>query len=227
MPYLVDTPDATNFLTMAGTETGAKALLGDPQKYDAGIGPEIANSSIILRTAVAKVAGLADDPTRTLVTRHEAASQLAAQVITQLTKAKTAIFERGVSLQEAGLTQADILFEPDSKRDGLDRDTRAFIKEAMKKPSGIAKVRALASEDRRFANVLHHSPYYLLGIEGSLHATMKYEVLEKHYPDTYQKISNGALLQHLAPKYDKVIHGVRAYFCNPTLAAQASRRVAV
>ena len=40
--YLVEGPQAETFMTMAATETGPKAMLGDPEQFEAGVGLNIA-----------------------------------------------------------------------------------------------------------------------------------------------------------------------------------------
>ena len=87
---LVQTEAASSFLSLAATETGRKAFLGDPEKFDSSIGPDLTNAHIALRDGVATVAALLNDATRNDVQRHEVAGVVAGSTVEALQKAKAA-----------------------------------------------------------------------------------------------------------------------------------------
>ncbi len=99
---------------MAATETGSKAMLGDSEQFEAGVGPNITQAAIILRNNVAKIAALKTDETRTLVQKHEAAAILSERTVQALEKAKTAISERAEYLTQAGQEAAAVFFNTKS-----------------------------------------------------------------------------------------------------------------
>ena len=227
MSFLINTEAAQSFMQLAMTETGCKAFLGDAEQFDSAVGPDITASNIALRQAVEKVFALGDDPTRNEVQKHEAAQYLAGQTIAQIEKAKAAIDRRAETLYHDGLTKAEILFAPEQNRGQIDSEIRAYIREEAKKTNGVARVRQLMTEDRNVAAAVYHSPQFLLGIEDSLHTRLRFEAIERHYPETYKSMTDSVALRDLAPRYERTIRSIRTSFANGSIAAQASRRVSL
>lgn len=49
MQYLVNSPDAINFLDSAQLDSGLSAMLGDPKALDASVAPDIQSAHIVLK----------------------------------------------------------------------------------------------------------------------------------------------------------------------------------
>ena len=224
--YLVESPQAESFMELASTNTGSNAFLGDPEQFEAGAGPDIANAGIALRQNVAKVAALKNDPTRTEVQKHEAAAILAERTVAQLAKSKAAIETRAENLYNTGLTQAQMHFAPSADRGALDSEIRAYIREQAGKGEGLMKIRQ-AMEDKAVAAVVFHSPSFLLDIAPENHTKLRFEATERHVPAAYKMMTDSVALRELPAKYEKTISAVRGSFYLPTVAAQASKRVQV
>lgn len=224
--YLVESPQTESFMELASTNTGSAAFLGDPEQFEAGAGPDIANAGIALRQNVAKVAALKNDPTRTEVQKHEAAAVLAERTVQALEKSKAAIESRANELWNSAVTQSELAFAPKSDRGTLDSEIRQYLREQAGKPEGMMKIRE-AMKDKNVAGVVWHSPSFLLDINPANHQKLKVEVLEQHLPDAYKKVVDSVALRDLPAKYDEAIKSVRTSFYNPALAAKAKLRVEV
>ncbi len=222
--YLVESQQAESFMELASTNTGSAAFLGDPEQFESGVGPDIANAGIALRDNVAKVAALKNDLTRTEVQKNEAAAVLAERTVAQLEKSKASIESRANELWNSAVTQSELTFAPKSDRGTLDSEIRQYLREQAGKPDGMMKIRE-AMKDKNVAGVVWHSPSFLLDINPANHQKLKVEVLEQHLPDAYKKVVDSLALRDLPAKYDKAINSVRTSFYNPALAAKASTRV--
>src|SRR5688572_27258528 len=87
--FLVGGEIAERFLTMAATPTGAKALIGDGEKFrDSAARGALISAATALHEGVATVERLALDKTRLPPSQHAAAQRVANGVITTLTNAK-------------------------------------------------------------------------------------------------------------------------------------------
>ncbi|HDQ4464831.1 TPA: hypothetical protein P9G65_005134 [Pseudomonas aeruginosa] len=224
---LVQTEAASSFLSLAGTETGRKAFLGAPEKFDSSIGPDLTNAHIALRDGVATVAALLNDATRNDVQRHEVAGVVAGRTVEALQKAKAAIESRAEVLFSDGVAQAEREFTPRASHASLESEIRAYIREQAKQADGPAKVRAAMLESKDVAAVIFHSPGFLVGINAETHSKLRYDATERWVPDAYKRMTDSIALRELAPKFDKAIGSVRSSFYNPTLAAKASTRVRI
>ncbi|WP_090576617.1 hypothetical protein [Nitrosomonas sp. Nm58] len=109
---LVQTEAASPFLLLAVTGTGRKAFLGDPEKFDSSVGPDITNAHLALRDGIDTIARLLKDETRNGVQRHEVAGVMTARTIEALQKAKTAIESRAELLYGGGVAQTEREFAP-------------------------------------------------------------------------------------------------------------------
>lgn len=225
--FLVNTPNELRFLEMAATDAGRKAFLGDAEHYDTQVGGVIINSQIQLRDSVEKIERLTRDESRTEVARHGAAEQLANGMIERLTDAKTKIQARAKELLAEGESEANTAFAPKSERSALDAEIRGWIREQAKTPEGLAKIRAAMERNSNVATVIYHSEDFLLNLAAEVHATMKYEVIQRYAPATYRKLTDSVALSSLAPNYDKAIGSVRKSFYSVVLASKAKQRVEI
>lgn len=222
---LVQTEAASSFLSLAGTETGRKAFLGDPEKFDGGVGPDITNAHIALRDGVETIGRLLNDATRNDVQRHEAAGIVTVRTVEALKKAKAAIESRAELLYSDGVAQAEREFTPRASHASLESEIRAYVREQAKQPDGPAKVRAAMLESKDVAAVIFHSPGFLVGINPETHTKLRFEATEQWVPDSYKRMTDSIALRDLAPKFEKAINSVRSSFYNPAISAKASTRV--
>jgi hypothetical protein len=225
--YLVEGPQAETFMTMAATETGSKAMLGDPEQFEAGVGPNITQAAITLRDNVAKVAALKTDETRTLVQQHEAAAILSERTVQALEKAKTAISERAEYLTQAGQEEAAAVFElAPSRRFVHEKILEHFVVLAGK-AEGLMLMRQIIRTDAEAAAVFFNTKPYLLNMNAENFHKIRFEAVEQYAPKAWEKMTAVVKLVELPAKYDRTIQAVKGSFHNPTLAARAKSRVEV
>ncbi len=223
---LVQTPQASGFLELAATETGRKAFLGDPEKFDSDVGPDILNAQIALRDGVETIGRIIQDPTRNNdVQKHEAAGIVAERTIEALEKAKAKIESRANYLLMAGQEDAQATFRLDPARRFVHEHILAHMTNLASKPDGTAKLRQIIEEDGEAAAVFANTKPYLLNMNADNHRNLQFKVIERHAPDAWAKMQAGVALTDLAPRFDKAISGVRASFFNSALAAKAKLRV--
>lgn len=227
MNYLVNTNESSSFFSLGATETGRKAYLGDPESIEVGSRPYVLGAHIALRDAIATVAALADDPTRTEVQRHDAAKTVADRTVDRLVKTKADLEARADTLQQEGAAKAESEMRAKLDHGTHDSEVRAWIREQMKSETGIAKVREAMGNSARVAAIVYHSENFLMGMTNDLHQKLKFESVEKHTPDAYQMLRDSVDLRDVAVKYDRAINKVRQTFYNKTIAAQFARRVNV
>ena len=225
--FLVNNQSAVDFMTLASTNAGCSAFLGDESKLDSQIGPEIANVKIALREAASKVAALVHDVTRTEVAKHEAAQQLAEKTVAQIAKTKAAIEVRAERLLVEGQDDARQAFTLDpSRRFVHDRITDHMIA-LVSAPdgTGMMKLRQLMNDDGEAAAVFANVKPYLLGVNAENFDKLHFEMTERYAPAAFKKMEGGAALMNLAPRYGQTIGSVRSSFFNAAIAAEASKRV--
>src|SRR5690606_13352775 len=133
-------------LDTARVSSGLNALLGDPARYSASVGPEIVSSQMTVKDAANKVIALVDDPTRTDVQKHLAAKQLAEKVTTHLGKAKKAITNEAEKLKTNALNEANQQLGPRGDRGSLYSEIRDWIREQAKDAANIKIGRASCRE---------------------------------------------------------------------------------
>ena len=227
MQYLVNSPDAINFLDSAQLDSGLSAMLGDPKGIDAHVAPDVQSAHIVLKEAAKKIAALVGDPTRTDVQRHHAAKQLADKVTTHLEKSKAALEAHAEKLKASSLAQADLHLGPSSERSALHSEIRSWVREQAKTPEVLLQVKQAMADNDDVAAVLWHSPSFLVGLAPSVHEGLRLEALQSRKPDLYANLSNSVGLAKLAGKYEAAIRKVAPSFYTPSLAEQASKRVEI
>jgi hypothetical protein len=227
MNYLVNDPAAVDFLDLANVPSGLNAYLGDPDKSDPMIGADIKGAQIELQHAVKKLQGLAVDPTRTDVQKHDAGKRLATKVIERLAATKTAIEKRAKELESSAIADANFALGPRADKAGLHSEIRDYLLDQTRHPDGLAKIREALAESPDMAAVLWHSPRFLTGLPAESHEHMRIEALKSARPDLHANISNAIGLTKLAEKYVTAIGRVSRSFYNEQMAKQATRRVEV
>lgn len=102
-----------------------------------------------------------------------------------------------------------------------------FTVEQAGKPDGTMKLRELIKDDGEAAAVFANTKPYLLKMNADNFRKLHFEAIERHAPDAWAKMQNGAALTDLTPKFDKAITSVRNSFYNPAIAAKAKLRVEI
>ena len=226
--YLVNTPNAEKFLTLANTNAGLRAMLGDADadKFK-GMGQTITDAQEVLRKGVERAVALVQDRTRTDVAKHAAAKQIAESTAKQLAFQRNQIAAKAEDLMQDGQAVADAFFEMRGERSAIDAQIMDWVKDQAGKDGGVAQIRKTAMEEPQLAAVLYNAPNFLLGINEKSHAKLRLDVVEKHAPTAYKAMDQGVELQGLVPRYDKAIAGIHSSFYNPTIADQAASHVEV
>jgi hypothetical protein len=228
--FLVSNDFADSFLTMSATESGAQALAGGEATkalQDAASSAALSNAAAALLAGTQVIERLARDATRSLPERHDAARKVANNVMDKFHHAKSVLEQRSKQLAQSAHDEADEEFAPKFGRMSLESEIRAYVREQAAKPEGIGKVRSLLSVDRDVANVVYHSPHFLLGINENLHQEYRLTVMQKFAPDAYLKLAESTELKRIAPNLETTAKGVKASFYSPGEAAQVSTRVEV
>lgn len=225
--YLVESPQAESFMELASTNTGIAAFLGDPEQFEAGAGPDIANASIALRDGVAKVAALKNDPTRTEVQQHAAGEIVAERTVKALEKSKAAIESRMEYLSQAGQEEAAAVFDLSPSRRFVHEKILEHFVGLASKAEGLVLMRQIIRTDGEAAAVFFNTKPYLLNMNAENFHKIRYEAIEQYAPKAWEKMNAVVKLIELPAKYDKAINSVRTSFYNPALAAKAKLRVEV
>jgi ATP-dependent protease HslVU (ClpYQ) ATPase subunit len=224
--YLVNTPAAEKFLTLANTNAGRRSMLGDADKFK-GMGQVIRDAHDVLQKGVERAIALVNDRTRTDVAKHDAAKRIAEDTANQLAVQRNQLARKAEDLMQDGQASADAFFEMRTERGAIDAQIIAWVKEQSAKDGGVAEIRKTAMEEPQLAAVIYNAPNFLLGINANSHQKMRLDVVEKHAPNAYKAMDQGVEMQSLLSRYDKAIAGVHSSFYNPTVAAQAETHVAV
>lgn len=222
---LVQTPQAAEFMQMASIEAGRRALLGDTEKFDSSVGPDITMAQIMLRDGVDTIGRIIQDPTRNEIQKHEAAGIVAGRTVEALEKTKAKIENRANYLLMAGQEDAQATFRLDPARRFVHEHILAHMTNLASKPDGTAKLRQIIEEDGEAAAVFANTKPYLLNMNADNHRNLQFKIIERHAPDAWAKMQAGVALTDLAPKFDKAIGSVRNSFYNSALAAKAKLRV--
>lgn len=224
---LVQSEQAASFLSLAGTETGRKALLSDPEKVDSHAATDVINAQIALRDGVETIGKLLKDETRNTVQKHEAAGVVAARTVEVLEKTKAKIEERANYLLMAGQEDAQATFRLDPTRRFVHEHILAHMANLASKPDGTIKLRQIVEEDGEAAAVFANTKPYLLNMNADNHRSLQFKAIERHAPDAWAKMQAGVTLMDVPAKFAKTISAVRASFYNPAVAAKASTRVQI
>lgn len=224
---LVQTEAASSFLSLAGTETGRKAFLGDTEALDQGAAPYITMAHIAMRDGVQTVGRLFSDATRTEVAKHEAAQIVAERTIEQLQKSKASIVEHAEHLLSSAQNEANEGFRLNPERRFVQEQILNHLRSLAIKPEGFAELRKILDEDSEAAAVFASTKGYLLGMSSESHKAIHFKLIEKHLPQVWAKMGAEAELFKLPASYDKAINSVRTSFYNPAMAAKASTRVSI
>jgi len=224
--YLVQSPQAEKFLTLATTDAGRRSQLGDAKKYPR-VSQQITDAHETLRKGVERVTALPQDRTRTDVARHAAAKQIAENTAKQLAFTRNNLATKAEDMMKDGAALADAFFEMRSERSAIDAKMIEWVQGKAQTDGGIAQIRKAAMENPQLAAVVYQAPDFLLGINPTSQQKLRFDVIEKHAPEAFKAMMGGNDLSELVPRFDKAIASVHSTFYNPAMAEQAASRVDV
>lgn len=227
-PYsLVDKEYAVNWITTHRTPSQMKASFGDPQDFNA----EAHNSIIRAHNAVGEgletVERLVRDPTRTEVSKHAVAKEVASKTVSVINQSATSIGSLASTLNARAIEMVGEAFAVDANSGALHSEIRGWIRDTAKAEGGIAAVRDAMGRNKEVAAVLYHSPDFLLGMSEDMRATLATRGIEKHAPKAFAMLQESQSLSDLSIRYGQLAKSVERSFYNPLLAEQAKLRVEV
>lgn len=163
--YLVNSPEAADFLVGMGTETRRKVALGDKAKFN---GTRAYNYISSAHNAVAegipKIIALAQDPVRTLVDQHHAAQQVTGRISGVVAQSQAGIEADARALVKEGGEIVDRALVLDQSRQFIHGRIADWIKEQSARPEGIMQIREATATHSEVAALLYHMPHFLTGL---------------------------------------------------------------
>jgi hypothetical protein len=224
--YLVNDPQAVEALVSLQLDAGMRARFGDPERY-ASMGERLSELHSVVKQNASRVVALAKDETRTEVTKHGIAKDLAERSTQAIQKVAVEIRAKVENLQYRGHAMAEEAFAPRSGYSQVESETRQWIREQVKTPEGMAKVSELAKKDATVASIIYHSPNYLVGINEATHKRMQVDAIERFVPKAYEAINESIELERLVGRYEKSVSDIHRSFYTPSLADKVATRVAI
>lgn len=225
---LVTSDKSQRFLNMLGIDAGRKAHLGDTDTMESGAKVYALTAHIAMRDGIAKVQALVDDKTRSEPQKHDAARKVANQTVEALTKAQANLKSRGETLTNEAMRDINSFFANRTAGDSVMRqDIRNWIKDSMKTPEGIARVKQEAKRDPRIAAELWEAPTYLTEVSVKFRDDITTDAIATFSPDAAQRLQDGVAITKLASDYSNIINEIPAHFYNPMVADEAATRVEV
>lgn len=224
--YLKNDPISVETLTGLMSQSVLNARLGSIDGVP-GVGESVAQLKGLIVSTAQKVAALARDETRTEVSKHGIARDLATHLAKEVRTVAVQVSQKGEDMQLAGADLAAEAFAPRPGYGHLDAEIRSWMRDAVKTPEGMAEVSKMAKTDAAIAGIIYHSPHYLLGIAKPIHERLQAEAVLKHVPKAAAMVEQGSTLVELAKKYEGLVADVHRSFYEPALAEKTSTRVEV
>ena len=222
---LSQAPDATKFLQALSTKSSRKVELGDPDAFT----PSPANYPLqaheTVEQGLKKVRSLADDKTRTLVQKHDAARQIVTAMCNTLEQCKAGIEKQAAALSqqfENEIAEALDVEKIGPKTYGLIVD---WVRAQAKEPEGVSRIRQKVESDRDVAAVIFASKGFLLGLSDETSERLTETAYKKHAPGALPKYDRAQKLAKWAGKYPQVQRSLHASCYNKALADQVATRV--
>ncbi len=220
---LVNTEDAISFLNLARTDVGGNVFVGDESELDSFVGPEIVKAKIALRNSADKIAALCADETRLAPEKHHLAAKLSHELTDQLERTKTEIINRSDDLAYRAQEMAKIALGPKPERAAIDSEVRQYIKDLVTQPDGMVELRQMIQSDVDIAMVVYSSPSFLMGLTKENHQTLRFNIIEKYVPNSWDMINASIALAKLPKNIDKCVRQIGTSFFNPMVADKYSR----
>lgn len=219
---LVESPEANKFRANAKLASWHKVWFGDPAKMPKEVHGYMKRASDALHAGLAKVDGLADDPTKTTVVRHETAKKVAENTIAAILDAKGRQEAAGHAMMAEANDAINEAFPFDTNRSHI---YERIINWINSNSSEHAKIREAMRQDPQIVTVLSNYPPYVFDISQGACRTIATEGWTHHAPEAAEKLLSGQRVIDAAKGYDRAVKGIRASFYNETVAAQAAKRV--
>ncbi len=226
--YLVNSPEAADFMVRMGTDTGRKVALGDKTKFQ---GTAAFNFISSAHNAVAdglpKIAALAQDPTRTTVDQHHAARQVSNGICGVITQSQAGLEAEARTLINEGSALINSALVLDPNRRMFQERALDWVEVQAEKPDGIKQIREAAKTDSELVALLSGLPGYISALSQDTRENIVADGLQRFAPEGLAKIQHGQELKGLAAKYAKLVNMLPIYTYNPELAKQGDRRVEI
>jgi len=220
-------PEASDFVSTIGTNTGRKVLLGNPENFDTAAGNAIAIAHNAVIRGLARVNALTNDETRNDVLKHEAAKQIAEQTIGAIEKSHSSLLSTASQLQTDAAEMIESKFAADPDRSHIQLRIADWIKDNAAKPDGLQKIREVMKDDSEVAAVIFHTPHFLLGLAQEVRKNFELDAIERFVPEAYRKLEASGEISTAAEKYRRVTKGIAASWYNKSIAEKAKSRVEV
>ncbi len=218
--YLVQNPQAQEFMTGIMSDSVLNARLGDPRFLEGipGAADSVAQLKGLIKETGAKARALASDTSRTLEDQHYHASILAERSAKATAEVAQKLSQKSEAMIQAGYDMAQNEFAPRPAYQAIDAEHRAYIREQVASPTGLAKVHKLVMEKPEVAALIVQSPGYLLGLADEVHQKWTVAAINKHLPAASKMMQDGSSLAELAGKYKSFVRDIYQSFYNPALA---------
>lgn len=218
----VETPEAAKFIDRASLTNWHEVWFGNPKKMPKEVHPFMQASSRALLAGLGKIAGLVDDPTKTLVVKHETGKKIAENTIAALLDNKNKQIAFGQRMMAEANEAINAAFSLDAINDRVVDRIIDFIN-ANTKSQG--KIREAMEQDPKIVAVLSNIPAYTFDLADEVVKSIVFSGYKQHTPEARDKLLQGEAVIKAAAGYDRAIKGVHASFYNETLASQAAKRV--
>ncbi|PKO86019.1 MAG: hypothetical protein CVU18_17130 [Betaproteobacteria bacterium HGW-Betaproteobacteria-12] len=226
--YLVNSPEAADFMVGMGSETRRKVALGDKAKFQGTAAfNHISSAHNAVAEGIPKIAALAQDPTRTLVDQHHAARHVANGIYAVITQAQAGLEAEGRAFTKEGSGLINSVLVLDPSRNLFHNRILDWIEVQAGKPDGIKQIREAAKDNSEFVALLSLSPGYISALSASTRENIVEDGLQRFAPEGLAKIRQGQELTALAGKYAKFAKMLPVYTYNRELADQGNRRVEI
>lgn len=224
--FLVASPEAEHFLSMAMLPNSTTALLGKYDHLADEVKTRVQASHVGLNAAVAKVVALTGDMTRTEAQRHQAARVLATKTAEDMASTRDYLrrnaetVNRKVSETIEGAWNGKVNPQVHS-------EIRTYLREVSTRPDGLTQIQRLVDTQQEVAATVWYSPSFLMGVPDESMTGLRARALEHHWPAQFAKVSEANEWGEIAGKFDATIPKLHRTFFNPTVADQAATRVEV
>lgn len=222
---LVNTPFAVEWITTHRTQSQRNATFGDPAKFPGDGYEPVVNAHNAVVSGLEKIEGLVRDPTRTDVSKHAVAKQVAEKAVATIQASATSLTGLAKSYNRRAKEMVDDRFAVDPDRASIQAEIRGWVRETAKAENGLATIRAAMRETEEVAAVIYHSPNFLLNLAGEVRANLAADGIEMYAPQAFKLISEADTYTALATKYTNAAKVVETTFYNSVLAEQAKLRV--
>ncbi|ADP72330.1 hypothetical protein Rvan_3128 [Rhodomicrobium vannielii ATCC 17100] len=223
---LINTPNAIAIVDGLQLNSILSAKLGVPSAFG-NVGLKVASLHATVKQAAERVAALANDQTRTEVSKHAAAKKLATEAVRAIRNVQAELKAHAERLNREAANKAHEIFAPRPGYAHIESEIRVWVKEQAKTDAGMSKIKHLIANDKDVASVVFHSPNFLLGLADETHASFMHSIVQKFAPEATRMFAEAANIEHVLPSYDRTAYDIEASFYNSALADKANSRVEV